>query len=210
MKKIVILFIVLSVGIQEKLFAQSKEAQQLLLDVEKLAQFKQILTDLKKGYQIISKGYSTIKDLSKGNFNLHKTFLDGLMEVSPAVRNYKKISDIVSGQLSLVKEYKNAFTRFKQDHNFNPEEIDYISKVYNNLFKESLNNLDELATVITSNKLRMSDDERLTAIDQIHDDIQNKLMFLRNFNNNTTILAIQRAKEKNDATSIRKIYDIKN
>jgi outer membrane lipoprotein-sorting protein len=39
-------------------FSQSQEAQQLLLNVEKLAQLKQILKDLYKGYEIVSKGYN--------------------------------------------------------------------------------------------------------------------------------------------------------
>lgn len=209
MKKICIILIFLIAGIA-KLSAQSDEAQQLLLNVEKLAQFKQILSDLKKGYQIISSGYSTIKNLSQGNFNLHKTFLDALMEVSPAVRKYKKVGDIINDQILIVKEYKNAFRRFKQDNNFNPAEIDYLGKVYTNLFKQSLNNLDELTIVITANKLRMSDDERLAAIDRIYNDMQDKLMFLRHFNNNTTILAVQRAREKNDAVTMKKIYGITN
>ncbi len=210
MKKIFFLLVFLNVGLQAKLFAQSDEAQQLLLNVEKLAQFKQILSDMKKGYQTISTGYSNIKDLSHGNFNLHKTFLDGLMEVSPTVGKYKKIADIINDQILIVKEYKNAFNRFKKDNNFNPEEIDYLGKVYSNLFKESLDNLDELTIVITANKLRMSDDERLAAIDRIFADMQDKLMFLRHFNNNTTILAVQRAREKKDAVTIRKIYGITN
>jgi hypothetical protein len=54
----------------------------------------------------------------------------------------------------------------------------------------------------------MSDDERLTAIDGIYDEMQNKLSFLRYFNNNTTVLAVQRAKEKNDVNSIRSTYGI--
>jgi hypothetical protein len=40
--------------------------------------------------------------------------------------------------------------------------------------------------------------------------MQDKVMFLRHFNNNTTILAVQRAKERNDATTIRNIYGITN
>lgn len=210
MKKIFFLFVVFNVGLQAKLFAQSDEAQQLLLNVEKLAQFKQILSDMKKGYQIVVTGYSTIKNLSHGNFNLHKTFLDALMEVSPTVRKYKKVADIINDQILLVKEYKNAFSRLKKDNKFNPEEIDYLGKVYTNLFNQSLNNLDELTIVITANKLRMSDDERLAAIDRIYNDMQDKLMFLRHFNNNTTILAVQRAREKNDAVTMKQIYGITN
>ncbi len=210
MKKIFFLLFVLNVGLQAKLFAQSDEAQQLLLNVEKLAQFKQILSDMKKGYQLISTGYSTVKNLSQGNFNLHKTFLDGLMKVSPAVTKYKKVADIINAQILIVKEYKNAFGRFRQDKNFNPGEIDYLGKVYTNLFKQSLNNLDELTIIITANKLRMSDDERLAAIDRIYNGIQDKLMFLLHFNNNTTILAVQRAREKNDVLTMEKIYGVTN
>lgn len=135
MKKIITLLIVLSACITTSLSAQSQEVQQLLLNVEKLAQFKQILSDMKKGYEVISTGYSTIKNLSQGNFNLHKTFLDGLMMVSPSVKKYTRIADIMNNQLMIVKEYKNAFNRFKQDGNFNPNEIVYLGNVYSNLFK---------------------------------------------------------------------------
>ena len=84
MKKIIFIccFCILSKFVS----AQSQEVQQLLLNVEKLAQFKKILQNMKQGYQVLHKGYTTIRNLSQGNFSLHKTFLDALFEVSPAVR----------------------------------------------------------------------------------------------------------------------------
>lgn len=190
--------------------AQSDEAAQLLLNVEKLAEFKQILSDMKKGYQVIEGGYNAIKDVSEGNFSIHKAFLDGLMQVSPTVRKYRRVADIINYQVILVREYRNAFDKFRRDNNFNEQELTYLAQVYNNLFKESLRNLDELAGVITAGKMRMSDDERLQAIDHIYSDMQDKLQFLRYFNNNTTVLAVQRAKEKNDAETLRKIYGLNN
>lgn len=208
MKKIIILFIILSTGINLRLSAQAQEIQQLLLNVKKLSQLKKILTNMKEGYQILSDGYNTIEDLSEGNFTLHKTFLDGLMQVSPTVRDYKKVADIINYQLILVKEYKTAYGRFKQDGNFSQQELDYLARVYDNLFKQSLNNLVDLTTIITANKLRMSDNERLQAIDSIYYDMQDKLLFLRHFNNNTTILAVQRARERNDVTTIKEIYGL--
>ena len=212
MKKRLFILLLASTGvaITFRVSAQSDELKQLALNIEKLAQFKQILSDLKKGYEIVSSGYSTIKNISEGNFDLHKTFLNGLMQVSPTVRNYKRVADIINYQIILVKEYKTAFNRFKKDNNFNSQELEYLGRVYDNLFKQSLKNLDDLATVITANKLRMSDDERLKAIDNIFADMQDKVMFLRHFNNNTTILAVQRAKERNDAATIRNIYGITN
>ena len=77
-----IIFLLLLISLNKKTFSQTDEAQQLLLNVEKLAQLKQILKDMYKGYEIVSKGYNTIKNISEGNFDLHKVFLDGLMQVS--------------------------------------------------------------------------------------------------------------------------------
>lgn len=211
MKKILIIGIVL-VGLllPSKVTAQAQEMQQLILNIEKLAQFRQILKDMKKGYEILNGGYNTVKKLSQGNFSLHETFLDALMQVSPTIRNYRRVGDIVNYQVLLVKEYKAAFNRFKNSGNFNPDEIAYLERVYNNLFKQSLRNIDELTTVITANKMRMSDDERLVAIDKIYADMQDKLLFLRSFNSNTSVLAIQRAKERNDVNAMRSIYKVNN
>lgn len=208
MKKILIIGILfIGLLVPHKMLAQKQEIQQLILNIEKLAQFKQILKDMKKGYEMLSGGYNTVKDLSKGNFSLHETFLDALMQVSPTVRNYRRIGDVVSYQIQLVKEYKSAFGRFRDSKNFNAEEIGYLERVYDNLFKQSLRNLDELTSVITANKMRMSDDERLASIDKIYADMQDKLLFLRNFNNNTALLALQRAKERNDVNAMRNIYN---
>lgn len=190
-------------------FAQSDEAKQLLLNVEKLAQFKQILKNMKDGYQLLHKGYTSIKDISEGNFSLHKTFLDALMEVSPAVKKYKRVSDIISYQIKLVKEYKSAFKQFKDDKQFTLIEIEYIGNVYANLFKESLKKLDELAMVVTAGKLRMSDDERLQAIDRIYDEVMEQYTFLNEFNNSTAILSLQREKDKMDNDLMRKVHGIK-
>ena len=189
--------------------AQADEIQQLVLDLQKLSQLKSILQELYKGYEVVSNGYETVKNISKGNFNLHQVFLDGLLAVSPAVQNYKRVADIINNQVMILHEYKNAFSRFKQYGYFNVKEIDYIGKVYGNLFTASLKNLDELAIILTASKLRMSDEERLKSIDRINTDMLDKLTFLRHFNNNTSLLVVQRAKEHNDVTTIQSLYGIK-
>lgn len=209
-RQLIVLIMLVGLLFPSRVAAQSQEMQQLILNIEKLAQFKQILTDMKKGYQILNGGYNVVKDLSKGNFSLHETFLDALMQVSPTVRKYKRVGDIIHYQVLLVKEYKAAFNRFRNSGNFNPEEIAYLEKVYSKLFKESIRNLDELTSVISANTLRMSDDERLVAIDKVYADMQDKLSFLRNFNNNTSVLGIQRTKERNDINAMRSIYKINN
>lgn len=191
-----------------QLKAQSEEVQQLLLNIEKLSQFRKILKNMKDGYQIIFKGYTAVKDISQGNFNLHKTFLDGLMQVSPAVKKYKRIADIINYQIRIAKEYKLAFNRFKEEKQFTIEEIDYLGKVYSNLFNESLKSLDELSMVITSGRLRMSDDERLQAIDKIYLVVEDQYSFLKEFTNNTNLLSLQRKAEKAEIEMSRRLYGL--
>ena len=205
MKKCIMIMWIILFSFSGKVVAQSTEIQQLLLNVEKLAQLKKILSNMKKGYEIVSTGYNTIKDISKGNFNIHQTFLDGLMQASPAVRKYKKIAEIISYQTQLVKEYKSAFRRFDASNLFNTNEIKYMDNVYTNLFNKSLQNLEELTMVVTAGKLRMSDDERINAIDRIYNDIADKLVFLRTFNKENNVLAIQRDREMVDNKVSKKL-----
>lgn len=194
--------------LSSKSFSQTQAIQQLLLDVEKLTQLKSILTELKEGYQIVSNGYTNIKNISEGNFNLHDIFLESLLEVSPAVKNYGRIKDIIDAQLTLVKEYKNALKQFKESGEFSIDDINYLEKVYANLFNHSLDNLQTMIMVITAGKLRMSDDERINSIDAVWKEVSQELTFLRHFNNEARILCLQRAKDKNDFSTMKQLYDV--
>jgi preprotein translocase subunit YajC len=167
-KTAMIVVLYLSLSLPTRVRAQSQEAAQLILNYEKLQQLEEILDNMYKGYKILTKGYNTIKDIAEGNFNLHQVFLDGLFAVNPSVRNYKRIPYIIQYQQFLVKEYKRAFNRFKNDPNLTVREIKYLENVYGSLFKQSLRNLDELLMIVTATKLRMSDEERLQAIDRIY------------------------------------------
>lgn len=207
MKKILVLGLIMCLSVMpSKAHAQSAEIQQLILNIEKLSQFKKILSDMKKGYELLSGGYKTVKDMSEGNFSLHKTFLDALMQVSPMVKNYKKVSDIIHYQILLAKESRSGLSRFSKSGNFSEKELKYFETVYANLLDLSLRNLDELTMVITADKLRMSDDERLEAVDNIFLEMQDKLLFLRDFNNSSNILLLQRAKERNDVQASKALH----
>lgn len=207
MKKVLLTIMALCCAAQLQLAsAQAAELEQLALNIEKLAQLKSILTDMKKGYEIISKGYGTVKDLTQGNFNLHEAFLDGLLAVNPEIRKYRKVPDIIRYQASILSEYRSAFNQFSSGGRFSQKEIDYLSKVYGNLLDRSLENLDELTMVLTASKLRMSDDERLEAIDRLYDDMQEKLSFLRGFNRKASLLDQQRQRKMQELETLKRLY----
>jgi hypothetical protein len=179
---------------------------QLSLDIQKLSELKSILNDMYKGYAILDKGYSDIKEIAQGNFNLHKAFLDGLLAVSPTVSNYYKVAGIINTEISIVSEYKSAFRQWVSSGHFSISELNYISQVYAGLFSQCLRNLDALTMVITGDQLRMSDADRLGAIDGIYGSITGQLGSLRSFNNSLSIQAAQRAKEQNDINHLKSLY----
>jgi hypothetical protein len=188
--------------------AQSDELQQLLLNIEKLTQFKAILSDMKKGYQIYQQGYGTISNLSKGNFDLHNVYLTGLMAVNPAVRNNPRVGQIMSQQSDIISEYKRYTNLFRQSGTFSNSEISYISSVFSYVVKQSNTNIDDLAGVTTAGQLRMSDDDRLRAIDRIYNSSTDQLNFLRYFNRKAVMLSLQRSKDRNDTQTLKRLYGV--
>jgi len=213
MKKTAIVLLLIIAGFtlfpaQSKAQTIADDIQQLALDIQKLAGLKSVLNQMYQGYELVSKGYDGVKDVANGNYSLHEAFLDGLLIVSPTVRKYVRVQDIINNQAELITEYKSAYTTFKEDKQITPDEIGYMMDVYNNLVTQSLSNLSMLSSVITSSQLRMSDGERLRQIDRLYSTSQEELSFLRQFNNQTTNIALARAQAANDQQTIQKLYGI--
>ena len=188
--------------------SQSFEVQQLILDIQKLTELKSILQDLKAGYQVLDKGYSTIRDISKGSFDLHKAFLDGLLAVSPAVKNYARVAAIIQVQLSILSKYKTAWGKFRQDPHFRPDELVLMGTVYANLIDETGKELDDLTTILTDGQIRASDAERLNQIDAIYATMSQQERYLDGFDQSNALLSMQRASDQNDLDTLKKLYGI--
>lgn len=188
--------------------AQTQEVTQLILNLEKLRELRKILQELKKGYDILFEGYTKIRDIARGNFKLHDAFLDALLQVSPGVKSYGRIKDIVQTQLAILKESKQALDMLSSSGQFSAQELSYLGNVYEQLLSGSIKNLDALTDVVTAKKLRASDDERLSRIDNIHHQMLEKLIFLRHFNGNNSLLVAQRKDESASNKTVQEVYGI--
>jgi hypothetical protein len=182
--------------------------EQLVLDVEKLTQLKQILSQMYQEYTMLQQDYERIKGLSQGTFSLHKTFLDGLLVVSPAVRYYGKVGGVISKEASLLREYQAALGYFQNSKLFTPAELDGFSMNYGTFLQRGQRDIDELTMVTTDGELRMSDAERLAAVDRIDADITRQLNQSHSFNNSVAIAAAQRASARSEIGTLRGLYGI--
>lgn len=183
-------------------------SEQLALDVEKLSELKGILKDMYTAYTIIDKGYTDVRNIVEGNFNLHKAFLDGLLAVSPAVQDYSRVVRIIDAEAQILSEYKAASKQFSGSGRFSISELDYMNGVYAHLLNRSATCVGELVMLLTADQLRMSDAERLEGVDRVYGDISEQLRLLRMMDSGLAVQAGLRAREAGDIGSVRSIYGI--
>lgn len=185
-------------------FAQSDEIQQLVLNVEKLAQLKEILSNLEKSYRILEGGYQTIKGLSEGNFKLHQVFLDRLLEVSPVVQDYQRVKVILTRQRQMI--YGLEQLRRQALGPLRVEEYTYLEAAFRRLYEQSLANVNSLMLLLTPRQLRMNDAERLSAIDVLYEQSEHQYRFMRQFTQQTKLLIESRQREKASLEGLQRWY----
>jgi hypothetical protein len=139
---------------------------------------------------------------------LYAEYFDELWRVKATITYYYKVKDIINRQKLILSEYQKAFSLFKQDRNFTPEEIDYMEKVYTGILDESIKNLDQVFMVINSFATQMSDAKRIDIINQVANNIETNFSDLHQFNNQNIIVSLQRAKQQNDVNVVRKLYGL--
>ena len=92
---------------------------------------------------------------------------------------------------------------------FSLEELDYFSKVMERLGKSSWDNLDALLMVVTARQLRMTDAERLEAIDRIYAIVQDQVQFLQAFTKEAQVVAKQRERLQESNRRVQQWHGIR-
>lgn len=187
-------------------FSQNKTQKKYLL--QQIAALQVYAGYLQKGYSIAKEGLNFISDFKNGEFSLHNAFFSSLKTVSPAVRNYGKVADIITLQLQIVRQCKKSLNRAKAGGYLKEEELDYVVNVFTRLLAGCADKIDFLLQLITSGKLELKEDERLKLIDNIYKDMQDKYSFVQSFGNNVSLLNTGRAKESFEAKNLKKLYGI--
>ena len=157
-----IIFIIVVVFFRYSVFAQAQELEQLKINLEKLLQLKLMLAQAKQGYQTLTNGYNAVRDVSKGNFDLHKKQLDLLMVVSNQVRSSPSIQKSLTNYGSMEKEVRDWMQVARSLGVFTSKELDEMNKDLPMMIVKSKDDRQTLSLVLSDGTLRMSDAERLS------------------------------------------------
>ncbi len=172
--------------------------------IERIVLLQVYMGYVKKGYEIARGGWQTVKDITNGEFNLHNSFFQSLKTVSPEVRNYVKVGEIITMQLNMVDIYKKAYRYAAKCDQFTAEELLYLFGIYQRLMEETAKDIDLLALIVTNSKTEMKDDERIDWIDKLYDAVKDKSLFLASLNMDIRTLADSRAQEKSETNRVKK------
>ncbi|TSD67654.1 conjugal transfer protein TraI [Inquilinus sp. KBS0705] len=139
---------------------------------------------------------------------LYSNYYTELGNIKATISKYQRIKDITLKQAALVSEYKQAWSLFRQDSHFNPQELSYMQQVYSGILDASVKNLDEIMLVVSPAKTQMTDEQRLELINKASDHLDENYNDLHQFNNQGIQLSLQRSKDFSDTQSIKKLYGI--
>lgn len=193
-------------GLSEWINQKATQKQYLL---QQIAALQVYISYAKKGYKIVSSGLHAIRDIKKGDLNIHSTFFNSLKAVNPKIARYKKVADIISYQFRIIRQVKKTIAYIRETRQFTPEEIEYNRKVFDFLLQECIGTINELLAVVTSGELQMKDNERLTRIDRLYTDMQDKYTFCTVMSEDLALLAAQRMGEHQEISNSKLINGIK-
>jgi len=206
MKKLVIIQVMFL--IRFNVFAQTQELEQLKINLEKLVQLKLMLAQAKQGYQTLANGYNAVRDVTKGNFELHKKQLDLLLVVSDKVRSSPAIPQSLKNYGSMEQEVQSWMQLAKSLGLFTVKELAAMDHEFLPALEQCGTDKQTLALVLSAGTLRMSDAERLYLIETIALSSDQYLTAVRQQVKAQTAIAVTRAQTKKDRNAIRRLYGL--
>jgi len=180
--------------------SQKKTQRKYLL--EQLAALKLYSGYLKKGYDIGRSGLSFIKDATHGEFSLHADFFESLKTVSPQIKKYPKVAEIMMMQVSIGK----VLSALKDVEQLSADNRRYLENVREGILENCINDLEELLLVVTSGRLEMQEDQRIDRIDHLYESMLEKWNFTSSFFHQVQSLNLQKGQEIKNLSKIGGLY----
>lgn len=195
----------LSFGQRLKEWIQQNKTQKEYL-IEQIAQLKIYLELTEKGYKIAKEGLTTIGQIKRGEFKLHKNRFDSLLIVNPKIRSSSRLQQITDLHGRINQTCKDLPSELSPS--FNPAQMEYIKSVLKLVYDDCQSVLSNLFLVIRDGNLSMTDDERIERIELCFQQMQDNYSFVKNFDQRTRLLAAQIKSEQYQISTEKNIHGI--
>lgn len=126
--------------------------------------------------------------------DLYANYYNELWRVKSVITYYHRIKEITQKQKLLLSSYQRAWALLKNDKNFSVQELDYMTSVYSGILERTMNNINEIVSVVKSFSSQMDDAARLQIINKVSDEVDENYSDLQRFNTQNYLLSLQRNK----------------
>ncbi|WP_431217147.1 hypothetical protein ACQ86N_22955 [Puia sp. P3] len=178
------------------------DRDEMLAQIAKLQLF---ISHIEKGYQLVRQGLTTIGDIKQGDLNIHQLFFTSLQVVSPEIRNYVKIADILTMQASMLSAYHAGYEEAKAANLFSAADINYINSLFQGILGKNNDDILELTGILTDGDWQMNDAQRLSRIDHLYESVTAQYQSLLRFNDHLHLLALQKKQNSQDLQNIAQL-----
>jgi hypothetical protein len=183
-------------------FSQKKTQKKYLL--QQIAALQAFSGSLKQGYHIAANGMGSISGYLKDEHGLHTTYYSRLKIADPLVKDNTMVREIMERQRDILARLQEL----KRINGLTREEKSYLTKVSEAVLNDCDQQLKTLQTVISDNKIEMSDSERLSLLTKIHSSMMDNYRFASGFTTQAKMVVIRRQQEGQQATAVKQLYGI--
>jgi hypothetical protein len=177
---------VILLGLAMMTLSASNAAAQLVVTAPVLEVQSGVQTGLQNTMKGLSKAANVLvragvkeqeltKVFSEKNLQLARTWYDGLLKVSSAVRTYRRVQSVFEKQGRIIQTYSTAIETLRQSPYVPPQQLSLMTGVYTKMLTESANTLQDLQTIVSPAMLQMTDAERMRFIDKLDVKISDQL-----------------------------------
>jgi hypothetical protein len=188
-------------------FRQKKTQREYL--AKQIALLQQYIGYVKKGYDIANKGLTTISQIKNGDLKIHEAFFASLKQVNPSVEKYPKVADIFSSLIEINATCGVAEGGFAASDFLDQDIREYAHQVFSGIRSYNKQSLADLLILIENDRLQLSDDQRLSRIDNIYNEVKEREAFCTVFIDQVDLLARQRRSEAADIKMQEVLYGLK-
>ncbi|GEM_PF-2876726 len=187
------------------LFAtQTVVAQQRLKPLMERVALLQIYIKLAEdGYRNLKKGWSTVQAITRGEWDLHAAFFDGLQRVPESVTESAAVIKVQQDQQIMLRLFRKLMPLINKNSVFREDEKMYFRKVVQGLMDQAATDLQLFNGLLLNGHFSMAEAERLKMIQGLQISIAKIKVTMNAFY--TDLQAVSKMREAN-LNELQKYY----
>jgi hypothetical protein len=175
---------------------------------EQVAALQAYLWQMQQGFKVSSSGLGSIGNLKVDEFGMHSAYYSSLTMVNPSVLSMPEVTEISALAAANLTRVESALIRYRRDGMLSTEQVSLIEDVLKAAMREELQGLKMLVSILTSDELQLTDDQRASRVLAIHSSMRDRYGFLISVTDRVDLMERQMSNALTEMGTVKGIYGI--